>query len=108
ARCGTARTLFYSLFDRTLGGWRLQAYEGPLSGVQVKDFMKDDEGKREEGLKWFSRPDQIPNERFEQAKAMGAKRSPAELHAALSVIGPIRTRIAPMHGDLHAENVRVR
>src|SRR5205809_1101738 len=63
ARHGKARSVFYSLFDRTLGGWRSEASRGE---IQKKDLT---ETANEQGLAWCHLPDRIPADRLEKARA---------------------------------------
>jgi hypothetical protein len=89
-----------SLFEETLAGWRLQAYEGSAKGEVTRPFESE--------LEDFFRPDQMPPGRLKMAKRMGATQSPENLKAALQAL-PARTYLrSPMHGDLHWGNVRVR
>lgn len=95
-----AHAAIYSLFDNTLGGWRLQAYEGPLAGIQSKDFLAE--------LKGYFDPARIPPAIVAKAKELGAKQQPDELLKLVQAFGPVPQLTAPMHGDLHADNVCVR
>jgi hypothetical protein len=99
-RRGVGVQPIHSLFEDTLAGWRLQAYEGPFKGVQKGTFESE--------MPYFFRPEQIPKERLELAKKFGASRSPEDVKAALATLPEIEYRRSPMHGDLHCGNVRVR
>ncbi len=99
-RRGAGVQPIHSLFEETLSGWRLQAYEGRAGSEVTQTFETE--------LGGLFRPDQMPDGRFELAKSLGATKTPDELKSALLAL-PARTYLrSPMHGDLHCGNVRVR
>ena len=87
-----------ALLEETLGGWRDQGYSrDPVKGA-VACAM------REAGL-W--NPEQIKQQYVERALVKGIKLTPGDLWSLLSKLDQCY-RTAPIHGDLHGENVRVR
>jgi hypothetical protein len=94
ARRNMAQGAIYSLFDNALRGWRLQANK--ISGNLLS------------AMPGFMNPDEIPASRVDKAREYGAMRSPTELQTLLSGTGAVCYLSAPYHGDLHADNVRVR
>lgn len=90
----------HSLFEETLAGWSLQAHEESDKGLTKGSFHSE--------LGSLFRPDRFDQERVQRAREMGASLTPAEFTAALQALPEIAFRHAPIHGDLHAENVRVR
>ena len=94
ARRNMAHSSIHSLFDHALRGWRLQAKELSNNLLQA--------------MPWFVIPDQIPDTRVVQARAHGFVRLPHELESLLKNAAPVSYLSAPYHGDLHADNVRVR
>lgn len=99
-RRGAGVQPIHSLFEETLAGWRLQAYEGRPGGEMTRTF--------EQELGDLFRPDQMPAGRFDLAKSMGATQRPEDIKAALASLPPRTYLRSPMHGDLHCGNVRVR
>lgn len=97
---GGGTQVIHNLFEESLGGWRVQAYEGPKSGIKHGPLSSE--------LQWFSIPGSILPKRFELARSLGATKGPKELHDALMSWRAIDFRSAPMHADLHTDNVRVR
>lgn len=95
ARSGRAITPISSLFDRTLRGWhrKLEEKSGTLNGVLGK-LTLDRWGKFDP--------------RYLRAKSLGAKFTLDELNAKLKQRGPELQVWSRIHGDLHADNVRVR
>jgi hypothetical protein len=83
---GKGPRYIHALFEDTLMGWRSQAY-------RLKDIFK-----------W----ERVPEKTILQAKVHGAVRNPKELWTQLLNLPEQQLRFAPMHGDMHAENVRVR
>lgn len=91
-------SLIDSLFDDTLSGWRRQAYRKEPQRVrvanalpQVFDYLK------------------VRPEHLRQAAEFGLVRPPQELSEDLfKNLQPVLLRRAPMHGDMHGLNVRVR
>ncbi|ATQ69054.1 hypothetical protein CQW49_15100 [Methylosinus trichosporium OB3b] len=87
-----------SLIDETLRGWRDQGYASdPVSG-SLAIAMRD------AGL-W--NPEAIVAGYVEKAWEAGVRVTPADLMVTLSAMRQM-WRHAPVHGDLHGENVRVR
>jgi hypothetical protein len=95
ARSGRAITPISSLFDRTLRGWhrRIEVKSGPLYGVLGK-LTLDKWGKFEP--------------RYLEAKSLGANFTLDELNTKLQQREPEFQVWSRIHGDLHADNVRVR
>lgn len=104
-RDGTASRAIHSLFEDALRGWRRQAFIDPnktvlrrlaasFGGAVYPDSVKKGGGRAERVAR--------------QAKTFGATRSATDLSAAIDNLPPIRHRCALAHGDLHADNVRVR
>lgn len=87
-----------SLIDETLRGWRDQGYAtDPVAGSLAVAL-------RDAGL-W--NPDLVADGYVEKAFEAGVRVAPPELWATLSAMRQT-WRQAPVHGDLHGENVRVR
>ncbi|GLS33071.1 Phosphotransferase enzyme family protein [Mesorhizobium albiziae] len=86
------------LLDETLGGWRDQAYAIAPQRGSVSEIMHAaelwDAGK-------------IQSEYVDRAQEHRVMETPEKLRAALAQLDQ-QYRIAPVHGDLHGENVRVR
>lgn len=98
AERGLAGPAITALFKEALAGWSDQAFAGePLTGSIA-------EAMRIAGI-WD--PERIADEYVERAAEHGVLQTPADLHAALKGLDQ-RYRMAPVHGDLHGENVRVR
>ena len=98
ARAGRAAPAIACLFDRTLVGWHRSARK-----------------EREESCKLangFRRifPEMIGafEPRLAQARALGAKKSLSELQALFECCTSTPVLVGPIHGDMHAANVRVR
>lgn len=90
---GRSASAIACLFDRTLLGWHRQA-----SRVEVS---------MAEGL--IGRfPRSIDPDRMVRARKLGAKREVAELRALFELCDSKPVLAGPIHGDLHAANVRVR
>jgi hypothetical protein len=94
ARRNIAQGAIHSLFDNALRGWRLQATEISANLLSA--------------MPGFLNPDEIPASRVDKAREYGATRSPTELQILLNGAKAITYLSAPYHGDLHADNVRVR
>ena len=90
----------HALFEETLAGWSLQAHEESNKGLSKGNFFAE--------LRNLFRPDRIAQERIQRAMEMGASLTPPEFITALQALPELAFRQAPVHGDLHAENVRVR
>lgn len=92
---GRGATAIACLFDRTLLGWhrRWKEVQTPLS----------------RGLNHlFPRIRRLRNSRFARARALGATRDLNELRTLFERCDSVPVLVAPIHGDLHAGNVRVR
>jgi hypothetical protein len=98
ARRNMAVSAIHALADITLGGWRNQAYS--------KDPVKEPValGLQKAGV--FD-PAKVCSKYMEHARQMGVNRSIDEIWRDLLRLEQ-EYRVAPMHGDLHGENVRVR
>lgn len=94
ARRNMAQSSIHSLFDHALRGWRLQAKEVTNNLLLA--------------MPGFVNPDEIPESRLVQARKRGVVRPPHELDALLKGAPAVRYLSGPYHGDLHADNVRVR
>jgi hypothetical protein len=99
ARRGRAGAAIQGLFDVTLAGWRTQAYaetavpiSGPIAGAMkgLFDYKRTAKAHRT------------------YANAFGIEVTPQELWEGLIGLSDQVHRRAPMHGDLHGDNVRVR
>lgn len=98
---GSAQTAISSLFDDALRGWRRQGML-PTSNLVERPLAESMGGAgRRRGA-------ERAEERATKARQHGARMSANDLAAALDALPPIKHRQALMHGDLHAENVRVR
>lgn len=92
---GRGATAIACLFDRTLLGWhrRWKEVRTPLS----------------RGLNHlFPRIGRIGSSRYARARALGATRDLNELRTLFERCDSVPVLVAPIHGDLHAANVRVR
>lgn len=94
ARRNMGQGPIHSLFDQALRGWRLQASE------KTANLLSDMPG--------FVNPDEIPADRLSRARNYGPTRAPHELEVILKNTKAVTYLAAPYHGDLHADNVRVR
>jgi hypothetical protein len=99
ARRNVAASAISALVEETLVGWRNQAYgadpeTGPLASVMQEAGLCD--------------PERIKPSYGEQARRRGCGASAADIWASLMELQHQRYRLAPIHGDLHGENVRVR
>ena len=98
ARRGNARAAIRSLFDVTLRGWRDQGFE--------RGLVKDSSVAGALGKKIFDHRAVRP-EHLRRAKELGLSRTPKEMWEIL--LGKNQCYYsAPMHGDLHPDNVFVR
>lgn len=86
-----------SLLDVTLGGFRKQGYARDPKERSIADALQEAGVWKPE---WFKRGYE------EHAESEGVRVTPEELGSTLRGLRQ-RYREAPMHGDLHAENVRV-
>lgn len=98
ARRNVAGPAITALLDETLGGWRDQGYaQDPIAGLVAAAM-------RREGL-WD--PERIDPSYVERARENSLLATPQQLWEKLSELDQLY-REAPIHGDLHGENVRVR
>jgi len=102
---GAAQAAIASLFDDALRGWRAQAYMSPAN-VVTRTIAESLGGAAQKGFSEaaWSRAEACSR----QAAAFGAKLSANELRCVLDSLKAREHRICLSHGDLHAENVRVR
>jgi hypothetical protein len=94
---GKGPRYIHALFEETLMGWRSQAYQRPPA-----------KGSLSARLDHVFKYERVVDKHVERAREFGNVHSPRELKARLLDVGQQTWREAPMHGDLHAENVRVR
>lgn len=94
ARNGRAATAIACLFDRTLHGWYRNAETIDKSVAAVLAPR----------LPWR----RIRGERYRRAKELGATKTLGELRQLLRCCNSLGVVVSPIHGDLHASNVRVR
>jgi len=90
---GRSASAIACLFDRTLLGWHRQASRVDVS---IGDGL----------LRLF--PSSIDPARMDRARKLGAKKNIAELRALFQLCDSKPVLAGPIHGDLHAANVRVR
>lgn len=90
---GRAATAIACLFDRTLLGWHRSPRKvwSPLSAGLLQCF-----------------PSRINSNRFARARVLGATRDLNALRAFFERCTSTPVLVGPIHGDLHAANVRVR
>jgi hypothetical protein len=97
-RRNVASLAISSLFETTLGGWREQAYAvDPVNGSVATALEQAN----------FCVPSRIKKSYLDYARTQGVRLTPDQLWTRLCSLDQIY-RKAPMHGDLHGENVRVR
>lgn len=97
-RRNVASLAISSLFETTLGGWREQAYAvDPIKGAVATALEQVG----------FCVPSRIKKSYLDYAKTLGVRATPDQLWTALCALDQTY-RKAPMHGDLHGDNVRVR
>lgn len=94
---GKGPRYIHALFEDTLMGWRSQAYRRQPMKCRLANSLND-------VFKW----EVVPDQTVQQAKQHGPVRTPKELWEQLLNLPEQDFRYAPMHGDMHAENVRVR
>lgn len=98
AQRNVASQALHSLIDETLAGWRDQAYAtDPIEGSVADELVK----------LGICRPDDVREFYVDVARQRGVDVRPEELWRILRGLDQ-SFRIAPAHGDLHGENVRVR
>ena len=98
ARRNVAAPAVTALIEETLGGWRDQAYASDPENGSVAHAMV---------AAGLCKPDRIRPRYPEAALAHGVTITPTALWDQLVGLKQ-RYRVAPVHGDLHGENVRVR
>jgi len=91
ARDGRGAQAIACLFDRTLHGWYRDATKEPTAIAKLLSF-----------------PRSLPSARFAMAQKLGATRHLTELRQLFNRCHSQPTMWGPVHGDLHAANVRVR
>jgi hypothetical protein len=96
---GHANNAIHSLFDEALRGWRLQAYQ---------DNKLPSESNLYEQLGNIVKAERIPQKRVSTAFSLGATFKAEEIVSLAKSLPAMAHRSAPIHGDLHAKNVRVR
>lgn len=94
---GKGPRYIHALFEDTLMGWRSQAYRRHPLKCSLANSLNG-------VFKW----EKVPVQNVELAKQHGSVRSPQELWELLLNLPELNLRYAPMHGDMHAENVCVR
>jgi hypothetical protein len=92
---GRAATAIACLFDRTLLGWHRSPHKVDTSLAAGL-------------LRCFPRQHKISSNRFTRARALGATRDLNELRSLFERCDSKPVLVGPIHGDLHAANVRVR
>ena len=85
----------HSLFAHALRGWHTQAFASEARDMRLID-----------SLEW--RDLDVRSEIVKLARPLGLQEEAARLIALLHTRPPIRHRVGPIHGDLHAGNVQVR
>lgn len=97
ARRNMAAPAIFSLLDVTLGGWRRQGNaQNPRDGSIAEALERAEVWK----------PENFQSRYRNHAIREGLRTTPEQLRSALYGLRQ-RYRVAPMHGDLHGENVRV-
>ena len=97
ARKGRGGRYIHALFEDTLMGWRRQAHgRDPVRG-SLLDAFKD-----------VFKPEKVNSIYVTRAESLGDVKRPEELYEMLVNLPHQSWRNAPMHGDMHGENVRVR
>lgn len=91
AQAGRAATAIACLFDRTLRGWHR--------------FAREETWKPSTAMRL---PGEIDTTRVKRAMTLGASKSLKDLQAILDALPARPLLVGPIHGDLHASNVRVR
>jgi len=94
---GRGSRYIHALFEETLMGWRSQGFRSePRIGPIADSFSG--------AFNWEKvRPDYV-----QRSREFGEVGEPKNLWEDLLDLQGQKCRVAPMHGDLHAENVRVR
>ncbi|HSV72101.1 MAG TPA: phosphotransferase [Methylibium sp.] len=94
---GQARSAIDSLFDETLASWR-----------DTRSVMSEDVGSITPELAKVFQHKNVRQRYVKAAAAQGFQREPAAIWERFLNLPTRRWPRAPVHGDLHAENVRVR
>jgi hypothetical protein len=94
---GRGSRFIHGLFEDTLLGWRSQAYRTAPAHGNLANALRQVFDHRK------ARPDHITF-----AQTWGPVPSAQDLWQQLLNLPPQPHRVAPMHGDMHGENVRVR
>jgi hypothetical protein len=102
AQRGDGPASIHSLFQEALYAWRREAYIPSgigVSGLRRQSLLVGFEGdlKRD-----------VPDGHAQIARQNGLKATPEEIRNRLASLPLVDHRVAPMHGDLHVRNVRVR
>lgn len=96
-RRGEATGAIHALFDVTLANWHAQGYlREPMIGSIAYSLTHQYDCKRTRA------------EYLGVAATYGVTATPSALWASLLSLPSVPYRSAPMHGDLHCENIRVR
>ena len=98
ARDGRAGAAIACLFDRTLVGWHRSAQKERELSCQIANGFRE----------LFPRMSADLQDRIDRAHALGATRDLGELRALFNCCDSTPVLVGPIHGDLHAGNVRVR
>ena len=91
---GRATAAISCLFDKTLAGWHRRAQNEnsrPISRLLARLF-----------------PPTMPTARFARARELGATQNLPQLRRLFDRCTSTPVLVGPIHGDLHAKNVRVR
>lgn len=94
---GKGSRYIHALFEDTLMGWRSQAYRNPPTPSRIANSLST-------AFKY----EKVDSAFVEQAQQWGLVKTPKELWEHLLNLPAQPLRNAPMHGDMHGENVRVR
>jgi hypothetical protein len=100
---GHANKAIHSLFDEALRGWHLQAYQENSSPRNGNLYAALNPAVGE-----LVRAEEFTQQRVKDAFSLGATLKPDALVNLARSMPPVLHRSAPIHGDLHAKNVRVR
>jgi thiamine kinase-like enzyme len=101
---GHANKALHSLFDEALRCWHLQAYQENSPPIPKKLFEALESDRNGPIIKI----EKFTEERVRSAFTLGSTLKPEELIRLADSLPPFKCRFAPIHGDLHAKNVRVR
>lgn len=98
---GQGQAAIHSLFEEALRGWRVQAFCEPPTIIEKSVAAALRDAKAFD----YSR---VKASHLTFAKSFGILATPIELWESLIGLTEQKYRAAPMHGDLHGNNVRVR